>query len=719
MTEISTPAPRGALAGVGRVIKERVQDLVGSDGSATYLWPRWLVLRAVGLVYVIIFAGLLDEGNALIGPRGVVPIGEFFAHLRSSESAFSAFVGAPSLFWLNSGEGMIRLLTWLGLASAAAVVLNLWPRLALFSCWLIFLSFVSALSVFSPAQLDDLMLEVALLCIPFAPSGLRPGLGAHSSPRPLVMFMVRWLLFRVMIEAGLVKLVAGDPHWRNLTAMEVMYETSPFPTIFGYLDFHLPKAYHVFEIGLTFAAELLAPVLALLAGRRGRWFAFVTWSLLQLGIQLTSNFGWLNVSALALGLLWLDDQMLAALAGRLRLVRVQGVFAAVVRPAAYRVISPWKSRALSLALWAHFYVAGFYLAKAAGVPIYSAPTWLSWPVTWAKGLSSANEYSLYAKFDKARYQVDFEGSNDNGRTWRTYDYRYLPQRLDRICPFIAPWFPRFEASLQIAAWGERKARVFPVVASHLLADNRLVVGLFPRNPFPDRPPTVIRMKSSRMAFTDRATQQSTGHYWRKEALGDYLPGLYVGEGGEILTFSVAPGDAALQKGDAAAAFAYFSQQYQLGNLEAGYRLADLYTRGLGVKPDPARVFALFTDLVAKGATGAEHNLGVCHEYGVGVPVDFAKAAELYRRAANRGNVLSLFNLAALHVKDRLLPRDDVEGLALLIEALARAQDESPQSKFIRDQQPRLLEVIQARMRVDDITQARLRATARLDREPAP
>ena len=77
-----------------------------------------------------------------------------------------------------------------------------------------------------------------------------------------MLFTVRWLLFRVMFESGLVKLLTGDPNWRNLTAMEVMYETSPFPTILGYYAHHLPRVFQLAEIALTFAAELAAPLLA-------------------------------------------------------------------------------------------------------------------------------------------------------------------------------------------------------------------------------------------------------------------------------------------------------------------------------------------------------------------------------------------------------------------------------------------------------------------------
>ncbi len=168
------------------------------------------------------------EGRALVGPAGVLPLAASLAQIKAVlPGMFTAYLWAPSLFWLNTGTGMIAALAWAGLAAAVALVLNLWPRAALFTCWLCFLSFVAAWGKFSPAQLDRLMLETALLCIPFAPPGLRPGLGAEAPPRPIAVFTMRWLLFRIMLESGLVKLTSADPHWRDLTALDVMFETSP------------------------------------------------------------------------------------------------------------------------------------------------------------------------------------------------------------------------------------------------------------------------------------------------------------------------------------------------------------------------------------------------------------------------------------------------------------------------------------------------------------
>src|SRR5688572_6460033 len=165
--ERATPvaATTGPAALLARARSHLVEFATG--GGAAHLWTRWLVLRAVGLVYVFVFAGIVAEGKAILGPTGLAPAAALFRTLAST-SAIEAFFRAPTLFWLNSSAAMITALGWIGVAAAVALVMNLWPRLALSVCWLVFLSFVGAWGEFTPAQLDSLMLEAALLCIPFA-----------------------------------------------------------------------------------------------------------------------------------------------------------------------------------------------------------------------------------------------------------------------------------------------------------------------------------------------------------------------------------------------------------------------------------------------------------------------------------------------------------------------------------------------------------------------
>ncbi len=507
------------------------KEFSGISAGATCLLPRWFVLRAVGVVYVIIFAGIIDEGGALVGPRGIAPIAEFCgAMAKMLPSAVLRVIVAPSLFWFSASPQMIVALEWIGMLAAAALVLNLWPRMALFVCWLVFLSFVSTWQLFTSAIVDSLMLEVALISIPFAPAGLRPGLGARSPPRPIAIFAVRWLLLRLMLMSGLAKITGHDPHWRHFTAMVVMFETSPLPTYLGYLAHLLPGAFQMGEIALTFAAEIVAPFAALLGGRRGRWFALGAWVALQVGIELTSSFGWLNMASIAWGILLLDDNMLAAAAGRFR---PHGLWRppAVGEGRAGGVAGPvWSRYGLRFFLGLQISLTLYFSAIVfAGRGFRGAPGFVDYLF---RDFYSANAYAPYGSFSVAKNEVEFLGSNDGGKTWRSYEFRFKPQHVDRMCGFVAPWFPRFEASLQYAV-GLRRCPLFPRVAGLLIARNPLVMRLFKADPFPDRPATVVRMPVYRFSFTDLETYRQTGDYWKKDFLGDYMAPVYVNGEGRI------------------------------------------------------------------------------------------------------------------------------------------------------------------------------------------
>jgi len=694
-----------------------LQGLTRPDGGAGHLWPRWIVLRAVGFIYVLIFAGIIGTSQALVGPHGIYPVAVFFARMRAEyPGSVDPFFLAPSLFWASTGKGMIVALEWTGLAAAVAVTLNLWPRMALFACWIIFLSFFSAWGVFSPAQLDGLMIEAALLCIPFAPAGFRPGLGRDSPPRPIALFALRWLLFRVMFESGLVKLVGGDPHWRNFTALDVMYETAPFPTLLGYLDHQLPHAYHLFEYWFTFLAELVAPLLAAFGGRRARWFAFGIWVTFQAGIELTCNFGWLNLASAGLGFLLLDDRMIAALLRRPEPAD-EG------RPPEVTGRRVWSLYGLRVALGAQFCLTlvyfGLHLAAARGVGPEEIPDAIAAPAALFANFYSANAYTLYSRFQPVRHGVEFAGSNDGGRTWRPYPYRYIAQQPDRICPFVAPWYPRFEAALEDtdptegASQFQGRTALYRAVAVRLLAGDRDVIGLFPRDPFSDRPPAMIRMRYYQLAFTNLEGRRKSGHYWRKEYKGEFAPMVYLDERGRIVSSDLSEGDAALRKADYAAALAIYRRQYEVGYPFAGFRLAYLIDHGLGVRRDPEKALAIYADLAARGEVEALNDIGLCHENGIGVPTDYPEAAASYRAAASRESLSGLYNLGALYAKERVVPRNDLEGLTLLLEAQRRAVGVDSVAVYVQRDRAGYVKLLEERMTPAEVAKAGAAAARRV------
>lgn len=615
------------------------RDFSGLVPGASTLWPRWGMLRAVGIVFVVIFSGIIAESGALIGPKGLLPLPRLLEQARADHTGvLDTVLHRPSLFWINADPAMIAAVEWGGLLAAVALVLNFCPRLALFICWLTLLSFARVWVIFSEPQLDWLMLEVALLCIPFAPAGLRPGLGGASPPSPLALFMMRWLLFRVMFGPGLAKLIYGDPHWLNFTAMDVLYESAPSPTIVGYFNHHLPHAWHVVEWFLTFAAEIVAPLLAVFGGRKGRWLALASWTALQAGIQLNCNYGWLNAAAIGLGLLLLDDHMLARFTGLLRRRLPAWSLPAPAAPAPGPGIG-WKQGAVAAGLWAHFALSIAVYWDQENIP----------PVLLAHG--SSNAFKLYAQIGPVHRVTEFVGSNDGGQTWRPYEFFHYPQQLDRMSGFIAPHFPRFEGTLQIVlATRPEPHSIYAIVAGHLLAQNPEIVRLFRRNPFPDQPPQMIRMATYRYRFTDLATYRTTGNFWRREYEGDYLPMLYLNERQEIV------------RAESEITVTRIQAHYQ--NPVAQNRLGLHLVNGeFGLSRDPVQAAGWFRRAAEQGLADAQFNLALFLLNGDDAPPDLPQAALWGQRAAKQGLTNAQDLLGLMYARGDGVPKDPVEALA--------------------------------------------------------
>ncbi len=483
--------------------------------SDTGLWPRWFYLRILAVGFIAGFLSLSTQIHGLIGPQGILPARQFLQAIASHEPGWRRFLLVPSILWWNSGPAGLDLLCAGGFIAALLLFLNIWPRATLFLCWLFYLSFVSVARDFSGFQSDGLMLESALLAIFLAPRGFRPGMGEGSPPSAAALFVMRWLLFRLLFESGMVKLLSGDVGWRHFSAMDDYYVNCPFPSWIGWYAQQLPHAFHACTVGLAFLTELVCPLM-IFQGRRWRIPAFGIVTLFQTGILLTGNYTFLNYNTIALAFLLLDDQDLH------RWIRLRV-------PATRPELPPpfWKKIGAGAVLTFLFYVSTVWLLGIIGLPLGRLPRWVLRPLEWSVPFRSANHYGLFAVMTHERNQIEFEGSDDGGATWRTYELKWQPQKLNVPPRFMAPHLPRFDWNLWFANLGSWQD--YPFVqrtAVRLLQGEPTVTGLFARNPFPGKPPSTIRFARYRYQFTDLETLRSTGCWWKRERIADYAPAVF-------------------------------------------------------------------------------------------------------------------------------------------------------------------------------------------------
>jgi lipase maturation factor len=482
-----------------------------TDGPG-WLYPRWLFLRALGLIFFSAFYSLAFQIHGLVGPRGILPADAYLREVAAAIPGVAHFWFAPTLLWLGAGNAALTAVVAAGMLCSLLLVANVWPRLTTPLCTLLFLSCVAALQDFSSYQSDGMLLEAGFISTFFAPRGVRPGLGATHPPTRASLFLLQWEWFRIYFWSGVVKLASGDPLWRNFTAMDRYYETGPMPSWPGWYVQHLPHAYHAFTVALTFLIELVL-VWALFLPRRFRIALFLLVTPFQLGIIATANYAFLNYLVLALGVLLLDDRALAPIAARTRTWRRArpddslGV-PIVARPA-------WRRVGAGVALGVVFWGT---IADTLG-PVLPSP--LVWPARVLAPFRIANQYGLFAVMTPERFDVEFQGTRD-GRTWVAYPFRYKPQDV-RVAPGIyAPYQPRFDWNLWFASLGPWRQSSWVVLAqARLMEQSPDVLRLFAADPFRGQAPIAVRTVLWRYRFSSWAEHRATGVWWDRELVGPF------------------------------------------------------------------------------------------------------------------------------------------------------------------------------------------------------
>ena len=495
------------------------------DGLAGRLAPRWLFLRALGLIYFSAFYSLAFQIRGLIGPSGILPAGEYLAAVARAYGAHRLWF-APTLLWFSSSSTALMVLCWAGLIASLLLVVNLWPRAMLAVCFVCFLSFVTAAGDFSSYQSDGMLLEAGFIALFLAPGGLRPGLGADTSPSRASYFLLLWEWFRIYFESGLVKLLSGDPEWRHFTAMDDYYQNGPLPTWIGWYVAHLPHWFHAGTVALTLGIELGLVWMAVLP-RRWRLICFWIVTPWEVGVILTGNYAFLNYLVLILGFLLLDDGALRHwLPGKIaRLVppeRIRSVVSEDEAETMQRTARHFSALRLAvsavLLTWVGYTTSYLLIAMLwREAPLPQAP------VAALEPLRIANQYGLFAVMTRGRYEIEFQGSND-GQTWIAYPFRYKPQAVNEAPGIYAPYQPRFDWNLWFASLGDwRQYPIVPNTETSLLTNDVDVLSLFRSNPFPDTPPKMVRAVLWRYWFTPIKEKRASGNWWRRRLLGTYAP----------------------------------------------------------------------------------------------------------------------------------------------------------------------------------------------------
>ncbi|MCR8940851.1 lipase maturation factor family protein [Streptomyces sp. OUCMDZ-4982] len=455
-----------------------------------YWLSRLIFQRTLAVIYLVAFLAAVLQFRALIGERGILPVPELLRR--------TPWKAAPGLFRLHYSDRFFAAVAWTGCAVSVALIagvdglLPLWGGMLLWALpWVLYLSIVQVGQVWYGFGWESLLLEAGFLAV-FLGTG-------DSAPPVLVLWLLRWLLFRLEFGAGLIKL-RGDACWRKLTCLDFHHETQPMPGPLSWFFHRLPRPVHRVEAAANHVTQLLVPFL-LFTPQPVASAAAALMVLTQLWLVASGNFAWLNWLTIALALSVIDWTPLA------------GQPPALTAPPLWYEVVVIAVTALVVVL--SYRPARNLLSRRQVMNRSFDP------------LHLVNTYGAFGSISRMRLEVVVEGTADRvpdeNADWREYGFRGKPGDLRRLPRLFAPYHLRLDWMMWFAALSPAYARSwFGPFTERLLRGDRDTLRLLARNPFPDGPPAHIRARVFHYRFTDPHELRATGRWWDRTYVREFL-----------------------------------------------------------------------------------------------------------------------------------------------------------------------------------------------------
>src|SRR5437773_1647523 len=500
----------------------------------TYFWARRWFLRALGTIYLIAFVSLWVQVNGLGGSDGMSRANQFLPAVRAHIGP-DAYALLRTLCWFGQSDAFLYFLCGSGVLCSLLLIFGIAPAISLITLFVLYLSLTIAGQVFFNFQWDVLLLETGFLSIFFAPWRLWPrelllwprsAPAATSSPVSQAgLFLLKLLLFKLMLMSGVVKLTSGDDSWWNLTALDYHYWSQPLPTVFGWWTDKSPEWFKHFSVAFCLVIEIIVPFF-IWAPRRLRLIAAGLLIFLQLAIAITGNYCFFNLLTIALCLLLIDDSVAASLR-RGGMPHLVASTATQRRDHNRRTVAERLSTYGAIAVIIVTLPINGWLMFSAFRPLSRPPRALAKLYEKLEAFRIVNGYGLFRAMTKDRCEIVLEGSAD-GIEWLSYEFKWKPGDVKRAPGWCAPHQPRLDWQMWFAALeSPRENPWFLGLIVRLLQGSQDVNRLLAHNPFPDNPPSYVRAMFYRYRFTTVIELRQTGAWWKRQELREYLPTISV------------------------------------------------------------------------------------------------------------------------------------------------------------------------------------------------
>ena len=488
-------------------ITKRVLSFFKSKEKPEYILTSFVIFRFLGFVYLFAFLSLAIQVIPLIGENGLTPAKIFLSTFHFNNK-LQAFFQLPTIFWFYISDNLLLVLAWLGVVLSFVLLIGYANGILMLILWFIYMSFVHIGQVWYSYGWEIQLLETGFLAIFLCPLlDPRP----FAKPPKAVIWLFRWLTFRIYLGAGLIKL-RGDSCWRDLTCLYYHYETQPIPNPLSRFIHFMPKFIHRLGVLLNHFIELIVPFFAFYP-HVARYTAGILLISFQVILILSGNLSFLNWITIVPSIACFDDNFFRKILPKW-----------VTNKAEQRSKNMIVSKGQNVAAW----ILVIFVALLSIPVIQNLLSPHQYMNTSFNRWDFVNTYGAFGSVGKERYELILEGTDDesiNPQTkWKEYEFKAKPGNLYRQLPIIAPYQPRIDWQIWFAAMERPEQNPWLLHLIWKLFDNdEGTLSLLANNPFPDNPPKYIRVQFYRYQFNKPG--DASGAVWNRTYIGMWLPPL--------------------------------------------------------------------------------------------------------------------------------------------------------------------------------------------------
>ncbi len=479
-----------------------------TEPGESYWLMRRIFSAGLGLIYFNSFLIFFNQSLGLYGTSGILPIQKYSeAVLQHFGSLSAALWQTPSLFLFEYSDLFLRTVPIVGIIISLFLVFGYANFPMLFMLWLMQMSFVQSGQIFYSFGWETQLLELTFLSFFLFPLW-NPRLdNPNSPPKKIAIYFQRWMMFRLMLGAGLIKL-RGDACWTDLTCLDYHYETQPNPLPTSWLLHKMPAWAHQLEVIFNHFVEIVAPF-GLFGPKKLRRATGVLMIFFQCGLIISGNLAWLNWLTILMAIPCFDDEFLMR-------------WLPVKKFKALQFMPPKMPTLITLIV---FSLSVLIFSIQPAINLFSTRQLMN---TSYSQFHFINSYGAFGHIGKTRYEVVISGTTDPQvmptTQWKEYGFKCKPGFPDKRPCVVTPYHYKLDWQIWFSAMQPQLVdQWLSNFAIRLLEGSSDTLDLIETNPFAEQPPKFLKMDLYKYEYTNF----DEPGWWKRQFVKTYLEPIYL------------------------------------------------------------------------------------------------------------------------------------------------------------------------------------------------